>query len=332
MNGAAIQYATTSDAKSIAYTVYGTGRSLIWIPALFSHIHLQWRFQPDWYTGLAANFRFVSFDARGEGLSSRGLAGDHSMGDWERDLEAVVDATNTERAVLLAGCHAAHVAVRFALKHPERVEALVLNTVGLNMKAFSPSLWHGVARENWDQFLGNLVPRGLPVNEARLRVEDLKEMMTPDDLATSVRAIFSSTVEGVLPSVRIPTLVLHPRQYVPVPFEESARVARLIPGARFQLIDGSYIYGDGVQGVAAVIAFLNEVAGAGPSPAVADGLSGRELEVLRLVAAGKSNPQIADDLVISLNTVQRHVSSILAKVGLANRTEAATYALRHNLN
>jgi DNA-binding NarL/FixJ family response regulator len=55
-------------------------------------------------------------------------------------------------------------------------------------------------------------------------------------------------------------------------------------------------------------------------------LSSRELEVLRLVAAGRSNPQIAEELFISLNTVQRHVSNILAKTGSANRTEAAVYA------
>jgi DNA-binding NarL/FixJ family response regulator len=65
--------------------------------------------------------------------------------------------------------------------------------------------------------------------------------------------------------------------------------------------------------------------------ALPDGLSVREVEVLRLVAAGKSNPQIADELVISLNTVQRHVSNILAKTGLANRTEAASYATRNGL-
>ena len=53
-NGPAIQYATTSDGKSIAFAVYGSGKPLIWVPALFSHIHLQWRFQPDWYAGLTA--------------------------------------------------------------------------------------------------------------------------------------------------------------------------------------------------------------------------------------------------------------------------------------
>jgi DNA-binding CsgD family transcriptional regulator len=67
------------------------------------------------------------------------------------------------------------------------------------------------------------------------------------------------------------------------------------------------------------------------APDYPDGLSGREVEVLRLVAAGKSNQQIADELVISMNTVIRHVSNIFSKIGAANRTEAASYAHRHSL-
>jgi two-component system, NarL family, response regulator LiaR len=55
------------------------------------------------------------------------------------------------------------------------------------------------------------------------------------------------------------------------------------------------------------------------------------VEVLRLVAAGKSNQQIADELVISLFTVNRHVSNIFAKTGAANRAEAASYATRQGL-
>jgi DNA-binding NarL/FixJ family response regulator len=65
--------------------------------------------------------------------------------------------------------------------------------------------------------------------------------------------------------------------------------------------------------------------------ATPDGLSEREVEVLRLVAAGRSNQQIADELVISLNTVARHVSNIFSKTGVANRTEAGAYAHARNL-
>jgi DNA-binding CsgD family transcriptional regulator/tetratricopeptide (TPR) repeat protein len=62
-----------------------------------------------------------------------------------------------------------------------------------------------------------------------------------------------------------------------------------------------------------------------------DALSPREVEVLRLIAAGKSNRDIADALCISLNTVATHVHNILAKTGCTNRTEAAAYALHHGL-
>jgi DNA-binding CsgD family transcriptional regulator/tetratricopeptide (TPR) repeat protein len=62
-----------------------------------------------------------------------------------------------------------------------------------------------------------------------------------------------------------------------------------------------------------------------------DGLSHRELEVLRLVAAGKSNPQIAQELCVSVKTVGNHVSSILNKTNTTNRSEAAAYAVRRDL-
>jgi DNA-binding CsgD family transcriptional regulator len=67
------------------------------------------------------------------------------------------------------------------------------------------------------------------------------------------------------------------------------------------------------------------------APSSLDDLSQREVEVLRLLIAGRSNRDIADTLYISLNTVATHVRNILTKTGTANRTEAAAYALRHGL-
>ena len=57
----------------------------------------------------------------------------------------------------------------------------------------------------------------------------------------------------------------------------------------------------------------------------------REVEVLRLIASGKSNPEIADKLVVSVRTVTTHVTNIFGKANLTNRAEAATYAIRHGL-
>jgi DNA-binding NarL/FixJ family response regulator len=62
-----------------------------------------------------------------------------------------------------------------------------------------------------------------------------------------------------------------------------------------------------------------------------DGLTPRELEVLRLVAAGRSNPQIAAELVLSEKTVARHLSNIFGKTNVKSRTEAAAYAFQHQL-
>jgi len=61
------------------------------------------------------------------------------------------------------------------------------------------------------------------------------------------------------------------------------------------------------------------------------GLSRREVEVLRLVVAGKGNREIAERLFVSHNTVANHVRSILTKTNTANRTEAAAFAVQHEL-
>jgi DNA-binding CsgD family transcriptional regulator len=76
---------------------------------------------------------------------------------------------------------------------------------------------------------------------------------------------------------------------------------------------------------------LNKLAPARPSAQTDDDLTAREAEVLRLIAIGRSNADIALALSISLNTVATHVRNILAKTGCANRTEAAAYAMRHGI-
>lgn len=69
----------------------------------------------------------------------------------------------------------------------------------------------------------------------------------------------------------------------------------------------------------------------GDDKAAFDGLTERERQVLKLIADGKGNQEVADELVISVKTVERHRANILAKLGLHNRTELVKYAIRKGL-
>jgi DNA-binding NarL/FixJ family response regulator len=65
--------------------------------------------------------------------------------------------------------------------------------------------------------------------------------------------------------------------------------------------------------------------------AFADRLTARELEVLRLAASGRSNREIAGELVLSVRTVERHVTNLYAKIGARGKADATAYAFRHGL-
>ena len=76
---------------------------------------------------------------------------------------------------------------------------------------------------------------------------------------------------------------------------------------------------------------MRELQRASDLPPTEEPLTGREMDVLRLVAQGLTNQEIAETLIIGVGTVRTHVSNILAKLHLANRTQAALYALREGL-
>jgi DNA-binding CsgD family transcriptional regulator len=83
-------------------------------------------------------------------------------------------------------------------------------------------------------------------------------------------------------------------------------------------------------GAAPDVARVDELSRAA-EPATRSGLTSREVEILRLVATGRTNRAIADELVISEKTVARHVSNIFAKLGLSSRSAATAHAYEHGL-
>jgi class 3 adenylate cyclase len=68
------------------------------------------------------------------------------------------------------------------------------------------------------------------------------------------------------------------------------------------------------------------------APSAPDGLTAREVEVLRLIAAGRTNTEIASELTLSVRTVARHITNIYTKIGARNKAEATDYVHRNRLN
>jgi DNA-binding CsgD family transcriptional regulator len=146
-----------------------------------------------------------------------------------------------------------------------------------------------------------------------------------------------------LSSISVPTLVMHANHDPAIPFNEGRQIAAIVPDAHFvELTSNNHLtladepaWTELMGNIRNFMAYNRPLAKEsiqGSAPRTAPGgLTEREIEVLRLVAAGRSNREIADELVISINTVTNHVKSILGKTQSANRTEASLFAYRHKL-
>jgi DNA-binding CsgD family transcriptional regulator len=135
-------------------------------------------------------------------------------------------------------------------------------------------------------------------------------------------------VRDLLPHVETPALVLHRRGDRTVPIGRGRELASLLPNARFVPLSGdSHLpwRDDQREVMRALAGFLQ---GEAPPETDESPLTSRETEVLRLVAAGMSNREIAGSLVLSEHTVHRHVANILRKLTQSSRAAAAAQATR----
>src|SRR5690606_39234272 len=120
-------YATTDDGVQVAFATTGDGQPLLSIPSPpDNHLQLEWA-NPGMRENVVALSRhhmLVRFDARGSGLSGRGLAS-YTIEDRLLDMEAVVEKLGLERFDVLAGGHGTQLAIAFAHRHPAMVRRIV---------------------------------------------------------------------------------------------------------------------------------------------------------------------------------------------------------------
>jgi DNA-binding CsgD family transcriptional regulator/pimeloyl-ACP methyl ester carboxylesterase len=336
MDAPPVEYVTTSDGYNIAYAISGHGRPFVFLPQPISHIQLYWTedtWVRPWLQGLAARFKLIQYDGRGQGMSTRGLKPDMTLDDLQLDLETLVDRLALDRFVLMGVQPFGHVAIRYAVTHPDRLAALILASCPVAMASWSLAVLQR-SGQDWDALLR--ARAGLSqAPDISASVERQKKAINESDSDVFGRLMDVSNVAEHLGKLRAPVLVLHPAESLNLSPEESMKLAAAVPNARMVLIAGATPLGDAEQGIRAIEEFLGSLPDSGDTPQGAapslPSLSQREAEVLRLLAAGRSNQQIADALVISLNTVRRHVSNIFDKTGAANRAQATAYAKDHGL-
>jgi DNA-binding CsgD family transcriptional regulator len=143
---------------------------------------------------------------------------------------------------------------------------------------------------------------------------------------------FGATLDStqILGQIKAPTMVLHWRDDVTVPLAEGREAAAMIPGSRFVVAGGGGPPWAGGPFLETILDFLREADE--EAPVIPSGLTGREAEILALLASGGSNQEIAAQLSISARTAERHIQNIYHKIGARNRAEATAFALRHGIS
>jgi pimeloyl-ACP methyl ester carboxylesterase/DNA-binding CsgD family transcriptional regulator len=343
-----IQYGRTRDGVDIAFWTLGEGTAFVHLTAGTTASHGEWQI-PEcrrWYEQLASKRKLVRYDNRGEGLSDRSVSV-RSLEASAIDLEAVVDRLGLERFVLFGPWYGGPPAIAYAARHPKRVSHLILWCTFARGSEWmrQPQLQavRSLVDKDWvvyTEAVAHVILGWSQGEPARRYPSLLRDSVTPEFVQEYYAQLNEWDVSALLPRVSVPTLVLHRRQHS-LGLDVPRGLAAGIHNSRLVLLDGSstapYL-GD----TEAVLRAIDEfVAEAKPPPETLHvpaiepelpfSLTARELEVLRLIANGRTNSEIAMELVLSIRTVARHITNIYGKIGARGRADATAYAIRHRL-
>ncbi|MFL6124796.1 alpha/beta fold hydrolase [Actinophytocola sp.] len=340
---------TDAGGRRLAWGSAGTGPPLVLGGWWCGHLEMDWR-NPlfrQFLDLLTERFTVIRYDRPGSGLSDRAGPPATSLAEEVAALAAVIDEVG-DRVCLFGGSSGSCVAAAYAATHPRRVDRLVLyggyaNGTDIAGAEARESILAAVAR-HWGVGSRLLADVFLPEATAAERDELVRlqqACMTKENAAASLAAVYTMDVREHLAAITAPTLVVHRREDRAIPFGLGQDVAARVRGATFVAVDGMDHFpwrGDMVAVARAILSFLTgeqpterRAAPASPALPALPALSTREIEVLRLVAQGMSDQEIARQLVLSVHTVHRHVANVRQKLDVPSRTAAAARAARAGL-
>jgi len=271
------RYARSGDV-SIAYQVVGEGPlDLVYVPGAFSNVDLLWEdpARGPFFERVVRFSRLIVFDKRGTGASDRvgGLANLETRMD---DVRAVMEAAGSERAAVVGASEGGPMSILFAATYPERTAALVVYG-SMPRFVWAPDWPYGQpldeymrdAEESarvWGTEHGAMEfmrSQGRTPTEELVRWHASRQRLTasPGDVIALEQMNAQIDVRHVLPTVRVPTLVLH-RVEDELPIEAARWTAAQIPGARLaELPGGPHMpyYGDSEAVLRELEAFVTGV-------------------------------------------------------------------------
>ena len=245
---------TLSGGLHVAWQEAGNAeRDLLYVPTWISQVEVLTS-EPGvraFIERLCSFTRMITFDRRGSGLSDP-IGVPPTLEEQMDDVIAVMDAAGSERAHLMGSLEGGLLAMAFAASHPERVESLVLYATFARARWAPDYDWAPTDEERdariaqsvaqWGQ---GIVPMGLAPSRANDpafrdwagRIE--RYSASPGTIGQIMQWIGQTDVRDVLPTIRVPTLVMHRRDDTFLKVEHSRYIAANIPGARYVELEGS---------------------------------------------------------------------------------------------
>jgi class 3 adenylate cyclase/pimeloyl-ACP methyl ester carboxylesterase len=259
------RFTQTADGSSVAYQVWGEGPpNITWFPFIWGHLEIQWE-EPGFRAALerfGSMGRAAQFDKRGAGLSDP-LERAATLDDRMDDARAVLDAAGMDRVYLGGLSEGGPLAILFAATYPERVDGLILiNTFAGPVPGIPEELHRAFIDEQvavWETFLERWGDPASPIVEAFIpsRADDqafrrwvaryTTNAMRPAAVRAAMEMTRAMNVASLLPTIQVPTLVIHVTGDRVIPSIAGKALARAIPNARFEAFEGDdhmYACGD----------------------------------------------------------------------------------------
>jgi len=242
------QYAKSGDVR-IAYQVVGEGPfDLVFVPGFISNLDVAWEepYRARVWTRLAAFARLIMFDKRGTGLSDRAV-GVPTLEERMDDVRAVMDAVGSQQAALFGISEGGAMSVLFAATYPERTRALVLyGTYGHFSSWVVPPDKIDAALDRMEKNWGTgdsihlFAPSVASDETYKLSWARFERLgASPSAVVALMRMNSEIDIRPILPSIRVPTFIVHRQGDVRVNVEAGRFMARQIPNAKYLELPGS---------------------------------------------------------------------------------------------